>query len=118
MKFIRRHIKLLFILTLPVYLYIVQSTISNKHSHVDANGVVYVHAHPTDSRADEPVSEHEHSRTEVFMYNSLQLDYYDVAVSEGIQHFLHAAEANFPVDEFSNHFFTYYALKSSRAPPV
>lgn len=77
--FIRRNINILFVFILPVYFYIVQNSIQNKHTHVHANGIVITHSHPFDSDNDKPISAHEHSKTEICLYSSLHLDYYTLS---------------------------------------
>ncbi|WP_319271924.1 hypothetical protein [uncultured Draconibacterium sp.] len=76
MNLIRKHTNLLFVLILPVYLYIVQTSIQNKHTHVYANGIVVTHSHPTDD-ADGPNNDHKHSQREINLYSSLHSDLYE-----------------------------------------
>jgi len=71
---IRKHTNLLFVLILPVYLYIVQTSIQNKHTHVYANGIVVTHSHPT---SDSDGNDHKHSQREINLYSSLHSDLYD-----------------------------------------
>lgn len=76
MSFIRKHTNLLFVLILPVYLYIVQTSIQNKHTHVYANGIVVTHSHPL-SGGDNPIKNHKHSQREICLYASLHFDLYE-----------------------------------------
>ncbi|MDX8338129.1 hypothetical protein SLH46_02970 [Draconibacterium sp. IB214405] len=78
MSFIRKHTNLLFVLILPVYLYIVQTSIQNKHTHVYANGIVVTHSHPG-CNGDAPTNNHNHSQREICLYASLHLDLYETA---------------------------------------
>lgn len=81
MGFIRRNIKVLFILVLPVYLFIIQNSIQNKHTHVYANGLVVTHSHPIDR--DKPINSHKHSRTEICLFCSLNIGLH-IVTSENI----------------------------------
>lgn len=90
MVFIRKNINILFIFILPVYLYIVQNSIQNKHTHVYANGIVITHSHPFDNSDDTPVSDHKHSKTEIFLYSCLSFDFHENSPS---------LELNFNIEE-------------------
>ena len=74
MEFIRKHTNILFVFILPVYFYIVQNTIQNKHTHVYANGVVVTHSHPVDGGDEIPINEHDHTKSEICLYSSLHFD--------------------------------------------
>ncbi|MFV0593549.1 MAG: hypothetical protein ACK5M7_19410 [Draconibacterium sp.] len=74
MEFIRRHSKLWFTLMLPVYLYIVNNSIQNKHTHFYANGMVVTHAHPMHPAKGEPANHHNHSKTEICFFSTLHFD--------------------------------------------
>lgn len=80
MQFIRRNTNILFVLILPVYFYIVQNSIQNKHTHVYANGIVVTHSHAFDKDGETPTSEHEHSKTEICLYSCLHFDFYEAPV--------------------------------------
>ena len=116
--FIRRHIDLLFVFILPVYLYIVQNTIQNEHTHVYANGVVVKHAHPFEKDGEAPINEHEHSKQEICLYSSLHLDFYvspdlvniEIPHAEIQRHYLIANEQAESLVPFNN--------SIPRAPPV
>ena len=75
MQFIRQNIKFVFILVLPVYLYIVEISILNKHTHVYSSGLVVTHSHPLNSNSDEPLN-HEHSKSEINLFCSLNIDFH------------------------------------------
>ena len=74
-------ILILFVFILPVYLYIVQNSIQNKHTHVYANGIVVTHSHPFDKDGKEPINDHKHSKREICLYSSLHFDFYDIPIS-------------------------------------
>jgi hypothetical protein len=45
-----------------------------KHSHIDANGRIYQHAHPYDKGADsEPIKSHNHTHNEFFSFDKSSL---------------------------------------------
>ncbi len=74
MEFIRKNTKVLFILILPVYFFIIQSSILNKHTHFFANGLVITHSHPLDKNSDDPIKNHGHTQTEICLYSLLNIN--------------------------------------------
>ena len=79
MEFIRKNTKLLFILVLPVYFYIVQSSILNRHSHFLPNGMVITHSHPLDKNSEGSDNDHHHNKTEICFFSNIHFDYYSVS---------------------------------------
>lgn len=79
MEFIRKNTKLLFILVLPVYFYIVQSSILNRHSHFLPNGMVITHSHPLDKNSEGADNNHHHNKTEICFFSNIHFDYYSVS---------------------------------------
>jgi len=77
LRFIRENRKLIFALVLPVYLFIVQSSITNRHSHFCANGMVITHSHPFDHH-ERGATKHNHTQKEICFYTSLNSEYYQV----------------------------------------
>jgi len=75
MDFIRQNIKFVFILVLPVYLFIVENSILNKHAHVYSNGLVITHSHPLNTDSDEP-SDHDHTKSEINLICGLSIDFH------------------------------------------
>jgi hypothetical protein len=94
--FIRRNINILFIFILPVYLFIVQNSIQNKHTHVYANGIVVTHSHPFNHEDDTPVSDHKHSKTEICLFSCLNFDFYENS---------RLVELNINLDEIHKNYF-------------
>jgi hypothetical protein len=78
MKFIRQNIKFVFILVLPVYLYIVEHSILNKHTHVYSSGIVITHSHPLNSNSDDPLN-HDHTKSEINLFCGLNIDFHFAA---------------------------------------
>ncbi len=76
MQFIRKNTKVLFILVLPVYFFIIQSSILNKHTHFYANGLVVTHSHPLDKNSDDPVKSHGHTQTEICLFSLLNINFH------------------------------------------
>lgn len=83
--FIRKNIRLLFVFVLPVYFYIVQSSIQNKHTHFYSNGIVVTHSHPLDAKNNHPIGEHEHSQTEICLFQQLKIDSFINAVELNVE---------------------------------
>lgn len=118
MAFIRRHINILFVFILPVYLYIVQNSIQNEHTHVYANGMVVTHSHPVDCQEESPIKNHEHSTSEICLYSSLHFDVYNVPLNLQLLVNLNELEIEYfvideRVPELNPHLIT-----SPRGPPA
>lgn len=95
MAFIRQHINFCFVFVLPVYLYIVQTSIQNKHTHVDANGIAITHAHPFEKEGETPINEHDHSKTEICLYSNLNFDLYETTVTAELEVSLNEVVINY-----------------------
>ena len=85
MESIRKNIRLLFVFVLPVYIYIVQSSIQNKHTHFYPNGIVVAHSHPVDTENDDPLKDHDHTQTEICLFQQLKIDFFTVSVEMNIK---------------------------------
>lgn len=79
MKNIRKNTKLIFLLVLPVYFFIVQNSLLNKHTHFYPNGIVITHSHPVDHDQNKPINDHNHTKTEICLYQSLQFEFFRVS---------------------------------------
>ena len=75
LRFIREKRRLIFALVLPVYLFIVQASITNRHTHFYANGMVVTHSHPFDHHG-KSADKHSHSQKEICFYTALYCDLY------------------------------------------
>ena len=76
MNFIRQNIKIFYLLFLPVYFYIAQNSLLNRHTHFYANGIVITHSHPIEHKEGKPINQHNHSKTEICFFHCLQIDYF------------------------------------------
>lgn len=114
---IRKNIRLLFVLVLPVYLFIVQSTIQNKHTHFFSNGIVITHAHPVDREKGAHNSDHRHTETEICLFQQLNFDYFQppppLAINPVNSVYIH--KINGQKCEYYRHILTFQPLK--RGPP-
>lgn len=73
---LRKHISILAILLIPVYMLVLGSTIRNRHSHVLPNGVVITHSHPfTDAKTGLPLK-HGHTSNQVLFYQLFTFDFF------------------------------------------
>lgn len=118
MAFIRKHINFLFVFILPVYFYIVQNSIQNKHTHVYANGIVVTHSHPIDKDGDAPINKHNHSKSEICLYSCLHFDFYEAPVLSYLQVELNERHKNYLVLNDLVDSFSPFAVTIPRAPPV
>ncbi|MGE0019268.1 MAG: hypothetical protein AB7S72_06350 [Draconibacterium sp.] len=76
MRFIRKNTRLIFLLVLPVYLFIVQASVTNRHTHFYPNGMVVTHSHPFQHGENGNAAGHNHSKTEICFYAGLNSDFY------------------------------------------
>jgi hypothetical protein len=76
--FIRENIRLLFALFVPVYIFIAQSSLQNRHTHINAQGIVISHSHPVNHATHEPINEHDHSESEICFYHLVHFEYFSV----------------------------------------
>ena len=84
-------------LTLPVYFFIVQQSIQNKHTHFYPNGIVVTHSHPLDTAGDEPINHHEHTKTEICFFNSLHFHFFTITEPLNIAFLEDETEKELPV---------------------
>ena len=76
--FIRKNSRLLFVLFVPVYFFIAQSSLQNRHTHISANGIVVIHSHPVAHTDHEPINAHDHSDSEIYFYHLVHFDYFSL----------------------------------------
>lgn len=74
MAIIRKNIKLVYLLVIPAYLFVVHNSISNKHTHFYANGIIVTHSHPVGKKDGQPINKHNHTKTEICFFHSIHLD--------------------------------------------
>lgn len=115
--FIRENIKLLFALFVPVYIFIAQSSLQNRHTHISANGIVISHSHPFNHNENEPLNAHDHSESEICFYHLVHFDYF--SPSPEIQFIIQAnswCEKYYITDEKSRQQFSLHQ-NFTRGPP-
>lgn len=117
MEFIRRNIKVLFILVLPAYLYIIQNSILNKHTHVYSNGLVVTHSHNLDLDGDEPANNHQHSQTEICLFCGLNIDLHVVESDQQINFEIVNRSTTYIVADTHSKYSSHYQHSVSRGPP-
>jgi hypothetical protein len=96
----------------------VQTSIQNKHTHVDANGISITHSHPFNKESETPINEHKHSSQEIRLFCYLNFDFYETTATNQLAVILDEAPANFFV---VNDLFSYdcHFLKTiPRGPPT
>jgi len=118
MIFIRRHIKFLFVFVLPVYLFIVQQTIQNKHTHFYPNGIVVIHSHPVNKEAGQPMNSEGHSKTEILLYASLHFDLYKTSDFTFIEFVQNGESRNFYIADERLEYTELYLETIPRGPPA
>lgn len=117
MEFIRRNIKFVYILVLPVYFYIIQSSILNKHSHFYSNGLVVTHSHIIDSENDNPINDHDHTQTEICLYCDLNIDLHTVYNQVAIDFSISVKQKILFVEQNHFDYSTSIAQIAPRGPP-
>ena len=73
---LRKNIKLILVLALPVYLMVLANSMMNMHVHVLSNGMVVRHAHPFDHEEEEE-HHHQHTDVEFSFYEGFCSDFVD-----------------------------------------
>ena len=86
MRIIRENTRLIFLIVLPVYLFIVQASITNRHTHFFPNGMVVTHTHPFEHGENGNADGHNHSKTEICFYAGLSFDFYLAEPSAQLLH--------------------------------
>jgi len=77
MKRPRRHINLLALLLIPVYLLVLASWVKNRHTHVLPNGTIITHSHPfTDAKTGFPVK-HGHTQNQILFLQLFSFDFFE-----------------------------------------
>lgn len=71
---IQKNIKFWLVVILPVYFFIVQNSIQNKHTHFYPGGIVVTHSHPLGSDESKPANDHRHTKTEICFFHQVNFD--------------------------------------------
>jgi len=74
--FIRNNSKLFYLFVVLLYIFIVQQTLNNRHSHFYTNGLVVTHSHPTNREEGKPIQDHHHTTNEIYFYHQVNFDYF------------------------------------------
>lgn len=77
MKSPHRHINLLALLLIPVYLLVMGSWVKNRHTHVLPNGTIITHSHPfTDAKTGLPLK-HGHTQNQIVFLQLFTFDFFE-----------------------------------------
>ena len=117
MEFIRKNTKVLFILILPVYFLIIQSSILNKHTHFFANGLVITHSHPLDKNSDDPVKSHGHSQSEIYLFSVLNINLHTATTQFFVDFNTSEKSETFIIADIQPKYTSPYFRISPRGPP-
>lgn len=117
-EFIRRNIKFVYILVLPVYFFIIQNSILNKHTHVFSNGIVITHSHFVDEENNEPLNEHKHTKSEIQLFCDLSIDFYFVPEQTQLDHFIFENFLEYIVENENAAILSPILTIDSRGPPA
>ena len=118
MAFIRKNSNFLFVIILPVYLYIVQNSITNKHTHFYPNGIVVTHSHPVEKDSGQPINSHNHTKTEICFYASLHSDIYFVPVLSAVEFGIREQILRFYIPDDQSEYISPHLNSSPRGPPA
>jgi hypothetical protein len=116
--FIRKNSNLLFAFILPVFFFIVQNSIQNKHSHFYSNGIVVTHSHPVNNEKGSPINDHKHSEPELCLFQNLHIEYYTISDEIEIDFQRSLSPQNFFIQNEKKSYFSLYHQIIPRAPPV
>ena len=87
------------------------------HSHIQANGVIVIHAHPFNKSTDNgPIKSHHHSNSDLYWISSLHILWLLAFLTLGIVCFRVLQVLVVPQKSFSSYACCLY--KNGRAPPV
>lgn len=120
MEYIRKNIRIILLLLLPLYFLVVQSTITTRHTHVLANGLVVTHYHPFFSgETDTPFKDHGHSEKELRILALLHFEFY--ATPDPVAAIFEPVELHYEYlvswqEQFNNR--SNYSKIIPRGPPV
>jgi hypothetical protein len=115
---IRKNIRLLFVLFLPVYFLIVHQSLRTKHAHFFPNGVIIVHAHPVSHQEGMPLNEHSHSKTEICFYHLVNIDYHILTAEIVIDETHPAVTGHVVISNERDRLSPFIHLHNTRGPPV
>lgn len=118
MIFIRKNINFLFVFILPVYFFIFQNTIQNKHTHFYPNGFVVTHSHPLDSGKSQPLQNHEHSKIEICFFFLVNFDYFSFAPELIFKLHGTPVNTNFFIHNENVRDFSFILQPFQRGPPI
>jgi len=114
---IQKNIKFWFVIILPVYFFIVQNSIQNKHTHFYSGGIVVTHSHPVDSEKNQPINEHDHTRTEIVFFQQLNFDSYTTAPELRINKHEFFVVSKYFIADDKKHKFSFTHEPFKRGPP-
>lgn len=116
--FIRENIKFLFVFILPVYFFIVQNSVQNKHTHFYRNGFVVTHSHPLDSGKGQPLQNHEHSKIEICFFSQVNFDFFSFTPELIFKPHVTPANTNFFIRDENARDFSFILHPFQRGPPI
>jgi len=116
-EYIRKNIKFLFVFILPVYFFIVQNSIQNKHTHFYSTGIVVTHSHPINGDNDKPVNDHDHTQTEIVFFQQLNFDSYTTPPELRINKLKFIVVSNYFIADDKKHKFSFTQEPFKRGPP-
>ncbi len=116
-EFVRKNTKIFFILVLPVYFYIIQSSILNKHTHFFHNGLVVTHSHPFNMESDDPVNNHGHSQKEIYLFSVLNIDLHNSIIEYVIDFIAINNPETFIVADVRSEYYSPHFQIAPRGPP-
>ena len=117
LKNIRKNTRLIFILILPVYFFIVQNSLLNRHTHFNANGIVVTHSHPVNHENGKSADAHSHSKTEICFFQSFHIDYFRISPELKIDFRNENSQAEFFETDFLSDYSSPIIQFISRGPP-
>jgi len=118
LEFIRKNTRFIFILILPVYFFIVQSSLLNRHTHFYANGIIVTHSHPTDSKDNGSGKNHKHSKNEICFYSAVHFDYYNISSELQISNNCNPVSRGYFIHNEKFFHLTLQLHKTLRGPPA
>ncbi|MCG6189687.1 hypothetical protein [Maribellus maritimus] len=117
MEYIRKNIKFIFLLVIPVYFSIIQNSILNKHTHFCSNGIVVTHSHPINKEDGKPINNHKHTKTEICFFHCFHFDSFTIPEEISFQNNECFKPYRYFISNDKVENFIIYLDSSPRAPP-
>jgi hypothetical protein len=113
----RKYTRFLYILVLLVFIFISHQSLQNKHAHFYNNNTI-IHSHPLNGNDENPIKNHNHSKTEIYFLQIISFEYFS---HTGMQYFevvTHVIPSVFYNADEQSDYYVIPGKNGSRDPPA